>query len=86
MSEEHLIMRDANDQLRVVNPARVLELIEAEDINILGLSYQAIKALKKWYYKFGGGPRQFEVVEIDEVFKKPYETFLNNPILEGNEE
>ena len=84
--DKHLIIKDANDQLRVVDPERVLELIEKEDINILGLSFQAIRALKKWFFKFGGEPRRFEVCEIDEVFKKPYESYIKNPILDEKDE
>jgi len=78
---KNLIVRDANNQLVVLDVDRVVQLIEQEDMNVLGLSIEAIKAMKKWFYKFGGIPSASSAIDVEEVFNGAFQKFIEDPIL-----
>lgn len=80
---KQVIIRDANKMLRVMDVDRIMEYLEGSDMNVLGLSIEAIKALKKWFYKFGGVPSQSAAIDVDRVFSGVFEEYQNSPILEN---
>lgn len=82
---KQVIIRDANNMLRVMDVDRIMEYLEGSDMNVLGLSTEAIKALKKWFYKFGGTPSQSAAIDVDRVFSSVFEKDQNSPILDDKD-
>ncbi len=79
---KQVIIRDANNTLRVMDADRIMEYIQGNGINVLGLSIEALQELKKWFYKFGGIPSKMTAIDVDSVFTEVHAKWLKAPIFD----